>query len=529
MTPFIVALGYAWVSLGIAFVLMPWSIPMETRIRAVGFWAAVAPFVFLVSEPLQILIAAALLLVLVAPVEPAKRAAFFIIAAPAVPMGVTAPIPFPGIQQLLIVSHYRIAVVVLLVPLLFLMRGQENRAPVSVSDFFPWFFLVYVASILLMLVDLTMAMRATVELALTLAIPYFLLRRAISTMDYIDSAFRAIVVVAVILAAVTLTASAKQWDFYLLNVPVNAFNIPEARFGFLRIVATINNTSLAFHMIMGLLGLEVLRRSELVPFVRLNLLRFLLLVGIFMCDSRGALGAAAVAYVVFFILLMPRGVLRSSLIGSIFIAMVAAAIWLAQGDFSSISNDSFTYRQLLLQASINYILMNPFFGDMTFLSSGYFDHLMQGQGIVDIANLYLQIALQYGFVGMALFFPIFLVPLYALARQVLSTAPNRHRFRSRQHGAAIKTRMFSPNWATKPARAVGVDERLSAWRTASAAVAALLLAWLVLSATTSDAGLMLHVGIVLAVLGRSLVSIGQQDASHQKWVAQKVTYKVIGP
>jgi O-antigen ligase len=59
------------------------------------------------------------------------------------------------------------------------------------------------------------------------------------------------------------------------------------------------------------------------------------------------------------------------------------------------------YRQRLFETSIVLIKQNPFFGNPRVLDS--MQSLKQGQGIIDLVNGYLQIALFYGLVGVVLF------------------------------------------------------------------------------------------------------------------------------
>jgi hypothetical protein len=141
-------------------------------------------------------------------------------------MGVAAPLPFPGIQQLLIASHYMLAVVVLLFPLFFLLPERRGNSPSAVSDYCPWIFLCYVSIIFILSMDATAAMRAAVQVALTFSFPYLFLRRAMSNQKDVEIFVQAIVVVAMILFCITSVAAAKQWDFYRVNVPSSVFSIP---------------------------------------------------------------------------------------------------------------------------------------------------------------------------------------------------------------------------------------------------------------------------------------------------------------
>ena len=79
----------------------------------------------------------------------------------------------------------------------------------------------------------------------------------------------------------------------------------------------------------------------------------------------------------------------------------------------TVDNSNIIYRQRLIEKSWEIIQENPFFGDPMFLTK--MEELRQGQGIIDLVNGYLYVALQTGIVGLTLFFgPIlyYLIKVY---------------------------------------------------------------------------------------------------------------------
>jgi O-antigen ligase len=67
-----------------------------------------------------------------------------------------------------------------------------------------------------------------------------------------------------------------------------------------------------------------------------------------------------------------------------------------------------TYRQRLAEISIEVIMQNPFFGNFDFIYSPALQELKHGEGIIDIVNTYLGIALASGLVGLSLFSGFFI-------------------------------------------------------------------------------------------------------------------------
>lgn len=66
------------------------------------------------------------------------------------------------------------------------------------------------------------------------------------------------------------------------------------------------------------------------------------------------------------------------------------------------------YRQELIPKSIEIVKRNPFFGVVDPNSQPEMEDMIQGEGIVDIVNTYLNIVLNYGLVGLVIFLWLFL-------------------------------------------------------------------------------------------------------------------------
>ena len=79
-----------------------------------------------------------------------------------------------------------------------------------------------------------------------------------------------------------------------------------------------------------------------------------------------------------------------------------------------------TYRQRLAEQSWQLIQAHPFLGDQFAVSK--MEDLRQGEGIIDFVNTYAQIALFYGFVGLALFLSVILIGLRRAYRAVKKCA-----------------------------------------------------------------------------------------------------------
>jgi hypothetical protein len=67
----------------------------------------------------------------------------------------------------------------------------------------------------------------------------------------------------------------------------------------------------------------------------------------------------------------------------------------------TVDTENVDYRERLAETSWELIKQNPFFGDIFFLD--HMEHMRQGEGIIDLVNVYAATALPYGVVGLLLF------------------------------------------------------------------------------------------------------------------------------
>ena len=474
MGPSLSAVLFALVAQAFAFGIVK-SAHMSAG-RGFVIWAAAAPLIFFVPNPLSVILVLGALMLFLAPAAASQRVALFIVVAPSVPLFIEAYIPFPGINFLAALNNYRLAVIVLLLPVLFYRHADEHaRQSWTLSDFCLLAYAAYTAAMVAGAINTTSGLRFFVEQLIVLIAPYLVVVRALKSPEDLEICLRAFLACSIILAMVAMMATLKQWDFYRLTEPLTVLAAPDFRSGWLRVTATATTHSLGFHFAAALLVLERLKSSLKLGALRLTLLRALLFSSLIVTGSRGALAALAVSIGVYLICTTARPAVRRTYFALFGLAGVAATIWLLSGDYAKVDPyGTFAYRQLLLSTSLQYIQDHLFFGDLSFTSSGKFDQLLQGQGIIDITNLYLQIALNFGLIGFALIFLVF-----AQSIRGLVIGARREAIRKEAGTCAV--------------------------------LLAILIGWLALVATTSDAGLTMYLGILFAALGRAAYTIATRD------------------
>ncbi len=472
MGPSIIALLLALIAQGLAFCVILYA--RLGGIRAFFVWVLCLFPLFLLSNGFLTLAVAAAAMLALAPIKASYRIAFYILVVPAVPFYVQFDVPFPGINYLMSLNHQRIAAVLILAPLLF--YPSARRANWGFFDFALIAYAIYSATMVALSVNVTGGLRYLIEQVLLLIIPYSAIVRSLHTTDDLEDTLRAYLSCSIILAAIAFIATLKQWDFYSLPNSGTAFAVADYRGGFLRIAGVANTHSLGFHLAAALLLIEHLKTRLDWSFITRVALRGLLLIGVLATGSRGALAGLVIGYGVYFVFMLRSVFVWFLAVTLSLVAVAIAGYWLLEADHSAFDPyGTFNYRQELVITSLAYMREHLLFGDLHFLASGRFDHLVQGQGIVDVTNLYLQIGLVFGLIGLSLFFAIYAGTVVLLSFSARLTAAD-------------------PIYATL-----------------NPVILACLIGWLVLVATTSDVALTIHLGILFAAFGRCAFTIAHRQ------------------
>jgi O-antigen ligase len=84
--------------------------------------------------------------------------------------------------------------------------------------------------------------------------------------------------------------------------------------------------------------------------------------------------------------------------------------------FGSVETGNIEYRQRLLESAMQLVWRNPVLGSSDYLDRLAEMGLVQGQGIVDLVNTYVQVVLRSGLVGLALFAGVMVAAFFAAVR-----------------------------------------------------------------------------------------------------------------
>jgi len=400
--------------------------------RCRNLWFALTLTVFLAHNYWIYLVAAGVILLMANGREP-NRFAMYLFLLFAVP-GIAQDVSGLGVIRYFFTMDYpRLLALAVLLPMFLELRGQSQTEPFgrTVTDkliaghLILGFLLIVAAS------TFTHGLRAGVFYAfLDVFLPYYVASRYVKNLQGFRDALMSFVVAALVLSAIGAFEYAKHWLLYAslpeaLGTEWSYGNYLERGEGVLRAQASVGHAIPLGYAIAVAIGIHCFfwsrGRRPLFWLLALGLL----IAGLVSPLSRGAwLGAAVIGLLFAATGSSPLGkvarlVLVIVAIGGVLIASGAGEGLKEMLNLSAITEDhTVSYREQLLKVGIQVVLRNPFFGAYDYMLSPAMQEMRQGQGIIDVVNTYLGVALSSGLVGLTLFSSIFLSVLFGLFQSI---------------------------------------------------------------------------------------------------------------
>ena len=261
---------------------------------------------------------------------------------------------------------------------------------------------------------------------------FWVCTRTLKSYRSIHELIAVIVLVSAIMAPIALFESMRGWLLYMgvaqqWDASPNMFSYL-MRGGRLRALA-ITDHSLALGFMMALSFGFCLHLQRFVNSRRTAIAAGALMWGgMFAAYSRGPWIAAVILMLAYF-WLMPKGtgrIVKASILAGLLLAVFAATPFGAQiidtlPLVGTQEKGNLEYRQLLLDRSLQLIPLHPWFGDIFVLR--HMEDLRQGQGIIDIVNGFLLIALFCGLVPLLILLWFLLIVLGKLQWAALKSRP----------------------------------------------------------------------------------------------------------
>lgn len=340
----------------------------------------------------------------------------YLLVSSAVP-SIDLAIPTVGIGSLFDLNHARLLVITILLPTALSLIGRPKSAVGSDAANFRWVDIGVFGLALLQLLlygiyeGLSSVFRQGIYFALDGCIIYYVFSRIAGRDKALSEAVICLVLSCALLAPVAVFETLRGWLVYQ-GIGAAWGKMDHwawlMRGESLRAQATVGH-SLYFGYLMTLgfgfwLSFSyVINRPRLVVMVAL-----VLGAGLGASYSRAPWLSAMIFSIILIVMAPMKSSVRMRIVS--FGTLVCGAFLLtpAGGKFidllpfvGTVDSGNVGYRQQLLADSINLVLKNPILGDPGVLM--YLEHMRQGQGIIDLVNSYLSVALFNGFVGLFFF------------------------------------------------------------------------------------------------------------------------------
>lgn len=389
-------------------------------------WLAITLIAFLSQNFWIYILASGLLLAFISKREANKIALFFVLifAVPSIGSGITG---LGAVNYLFEINYLRLLSLTILFPAFITLLTNPNTLKLgkNLPDKFLILYLVLTISLDIRGTTITDSLRQTLYAFTDVFLPYYVASRSLKQFDHLKEALTGFVVASFVVAAIASFEFTKGWLLY--KALPNVWGIHAGignylmRDNNLRALASLGQPIVLGYVLVVALGFYLFIgsyiRSKNIQRTGLALLTL----GLMATLSRGP-WIGAVALIVIFIVTGPYAIKRLGILSIGTIVAISLISIMPRGEkvinllpfIGNIERGNIDYREKLLDNSIIVIKRNPFFGSVNYLESPEMQEMVQGEGIVDIVNTYLQISLNYGFVGLALFVGFFLMVLFGL-------------------------------------------------------------------------------------------------------------------
>jgi hypothetical protein len=334
-----------------------------------------------------------------------------------------ARIPGVGLMNFLLqLDHPRLLALLLLLPLaLSLHRNSSAPGMLWPDRLFAAYLLLIAALGLARGASLTNNLRGAVYLLIDAFLPYYIMSRAFTNTEKLKDTLATFCVTGTVLAAIGIFEALKHWLLYraLLDHWSTDFGMGNymLREGLVRATATSGQPIVLGFVLMVAFACFLALRNQLRSGPQTKLLCALLIAGLAATLSRGPWLGTAVTALGFWATANASRMRMGLALGGV--GGMAMALNQQLPIFSLARNvDASTvqYRSELLSASIQVFSEQPWLGSDHFVERLAAKGMLQGEGIVDIVNTYVGVALSSGAVGLALFLALFATVLLGLLR-----------------------------------------------------------------------------------------------------------------
>lgn len=350
----------------------------------------------------------------------------------------SAQIPgFGVINYFIDLNYVRLLVLCVLLPAFLSLRRQADT--VSFGRTWPDKLLaanlVLTSLLLLRETTVTDTLRQTFYLFTDVFLPYYVASRALKNISDFKHALLAFVLAAMVLSIIGMFEYARSWLLYSALISALGMHWEMSSYlsrgGSLRASVTTGQ-AIALGMVISVaIGFYLFLQESVRSKFQRRLGALLLAGGLFAPLSRGPwIGAASMLMV--FIATGKKAIKRLMLLAIAGVLALPLLTVVPGGQkvldllpfIGTVEVENITYRQRLIDASTIAIQRNPWFGSFDYRKTPEMQEMIQGEGIIDIVNTYIGIALSFGLVGLALFVAFFATVLFGM-RKAMRSFPDK--------------------------------------------------------------------------------------------------------
>ncbi|HSX88753.1 MAG TPA: O-antigen ligase family protein [Pseudomonas sp.] len=350
------------------------------------------------------------------------------------------PVQIPGfglINYFFALDHIRLLALCVLLPTFFALRKRIDNLPFGRvwPDRLLAAYLVLSTLLYLRETTLTDTLRQALYLFIDVFLPYYVASRLLKEIDDFKDALLGFVLAAMILALIGIFEFARHWLLY--NALIDALNLHWGissylgRGGSLRAIATTGQAIALGYVISVAIGLYLFLQGSVRRRLQRRLGALLLAAGLFVPLSRGPWVGTAAIIAVF--IATGRGAAKRLILLALAAVLALPLLAVIPGGqkvldllpfIGSVEKHNITYRERLIENALIVIQRNPWLGSVDYRSTPEMQSMVQGQGIIDIVNTYIAVALEVGLIGLALFVGFFATVLLGI-RKAMRTFPNK--------------------------------------------------------------------------------------------------------
>lgn len=391
-------------------------------------WLVITVIVFLANNYWLYAVLAAYVL-LIAGLRDDEPLALYFIVLFAAPHFTLQLVGFGPIQNLFAINHIRLLNLAILLPLAISLR-KANKDKDSSGFMAPDLAVLgYISVILLTELfngSFTAFIRTSFYQFIGIGLPYYVASRAVFNIKSFRTIAAAILLATTILGLIAIFETLKGWLLYEeLRSPLGA-PLPHAAYnlrstgGPLRAIASTTYPIILGYVLMIGVGMYVFLAKTMNPVNRRYMAAAALAGGMIATFSRGPWVGTAAMLLLLAVLGPGKGKRLSMTLGigglSVLVLLTSPygqTVLEFLPFIGNVQSENIEYRERLFDVSMAVFWQNPIFGDVNFIRNPMLEQMRQGQGIIDMVNTYLLVALPHGFVGLFFFVATLLLPAKA--------------------------------------------------------------------------------------------------------------------